>query len=116
MGNKHWLLMALLGLVTSCNNESISGIWTQPIPGQEGRTQGMMLNENGTASSVNMATLQYESWKKVGDQLILTGKSIGNHQTISFTDTLTIHRLTVDSLILDNAGFKQFYTRVKEGV
>ena len=40
---------------------------------------------------------RYEAWKKVGNRLLLSGTSIGNHQNISFTDTLTIEKLTQDS-------------------
>ena len=52
----------------------------------------MQLNADGTASSVNMYTLVLESWKREGDKLILTGKSVGNGINIAFTDTLTIDR------------------------
>ena len=57
------------------------GTWTEPIPGQEGR-QGIELKSDGTAKSVNMATLDYKTWKVEDEKLILTGTSIGNHQAI----------------------------------
>lgn len=60
-----------------------------------------------------MATLVYESWKQKGDQLILTGKSIGNGQTIEFTDTLEIIKLSADSLILDNGEIEFHYAKQK---
>ena len=43
---------------------------------------------------------QYEKWEKKNNMLILSGKSIGNHETSSFTDTLTIEKLTKNELIL----------------
>ena len=36
----------------------------------EGQVQGINIEEGGIASSVNMATLVYESWKQEGDQLV----------------------------------------------
>lgn len=33
------------------------GGWEEPVPGQPGRFQGYRLNKDGTASSINMATL-----------------------------------------------------------
>lgn len=40
---------------------------------------------------------------KQGDMLILSGKSIGNSQTIDFADTLTIINCTSDHLSLQKA-------------
>lgn len=114
MKNKHWLLLGVLILVTSCDNIDLSGSWVQPIPGNENQVQGIILNDNGSASSINMATLQYDTWKKEGDKLILAGKSIGNHQTISFIDTLTIFVLKADTLVIGSPEWKQVYSRLKE--
>ena len=89
------------------------GAWVEPVPGMEGQVQGINIEEGGIASSVNMATLVYESWKQEGDQLVLTGKSIGNGQTIEFADTMAIKNLTPDSLILDNQGMEIRYAKQK---
>ena len=62
--------------------------------------EGFQLNEDGTVASINMATLQYEAWECKDDTLLLSGKSIGNGQTIDFTDTLTISALSADSMTL----------------
>lgn len=113
MKNKIGLLSIVVVLAVSCSQAEMAGAWVQPIPGQEGKVQGMVLNEDGTASSVNMATLQYESWKKEGDKLVLSGKSIGNGQTISFTDTLAIYELGQDTLVIGSSNFKQVYSRMK---
>ena len=85
----------LMGLLAACggNSASIVGSWVEPVPGLEGQVQGIKMEEGGVASSVNMATLVYESWKQEGTKLILTGKSIGNGQTIEFVDTMDIKRL-----------------------
>lgn len=84
----------------ACSSPVIEGTWIQPVPGMPDKMQGVILKENGEANSVNMATLQYTGWKQEGKRLILSGNSIGNHQTIVFSDTLVISSLTQDSLIL----------------
>ena len=54
------------------------GIWVEPVPGMAG-VQGIALEEDGAAHSVNMATLRYETWKyeKGGVELqyMIFGKS-----------------------------------------
>ena len=87
-------------LFTACHGVGIEGSWVEPVPGMDDMYQGIKLEAGGKASSVNMATLQYESWTNEGGQLILTGKSIGNRQILSFSDTLIIEKLTQDSLVL----------------
>lgn len=100
MKNYLFILSGLL-LLPACNRQaSIEGSWVEPVPGMPDIQQGFILEAGGKASSIQMATLQYESWKQEGNQLILTGKSIGNHLTIDFADTLSIEKLTKDSLIL----------------
>lgn len=110
-----WAATLLTSLLAACggNSTSIVGAWVEPVPGMEGQVQGINIEEGGIASSVNMATLVYESWKQEGDQLVLTGKSIGNGQTIEFADTMAIKKLTPDSLILDNQGMEIRYAKQK---
>lgn len=105
-------LTAVLGMValTACNNASIEGSWV----GMSGMQQGFVLDGDGSASSINMATLKYEAWKKVGNRLLLSGTSIGNHQNISFTDTLTIEKLTQDSLTLKRGELLLRYAKTNE--
>lgn len=115
MKKKMFAATMLLGVLAACggNSMSVVGEWIEPIPGMEGQIQGIKMEEGGSASSVNMATLVYESWKQEGNQLILTGKSIGNGQTIEFTDTMAIKKLTADSLVLDNQGIEISYSKKK---
>lgn len=79
---------------------TLEGSWVEPVPGMEEQTQGFTLNEDGTAASINMATLQYQEWSASGDTLVLTGKSIGNGQTIDMADTLLIVSVSADSLVV----------------
>lgn len=99
-------------ILMSCGGNDITGSWVEPIPGREDGVQGFELKRNGEAVSINMATLQYESWRREGDMLILQGTSIGNRQSIEFTDSLSIGRLTTDSLVLtDRYGGWMSFTR-----
>lgn len=88
----------------------IAGAWVEPIPGQDG-VQGIKFENNGTASSINTATLIYNSWFMDADNLILSGVSIGNGQNIDFMDTVKIVKLTSDSLILDRRGYISRYSK-----
>ena len=62
--------------------------------------QGFTLNQNGTASSVNMATLLIKNWNLDNGTLTLQYESIGNKQTITGTDTLNVVKIDADSLVL----------------
>ena len=62
--------------------------------------QGFTLNQNGTVSSVNMATLLIKNWNLDNWTLTLQYESIGNKQTITGTDTLNVVKINADSLIL----------------
>lgn len=94
-----WGFMTVIAL-TACGGNDIEGKWVEPIPGMKDQMQGVNLEKGGKASSINMATLQYEKWEKKDNKLILSGKSIGNHATSSFTDTLIIEKLTKEELTL----------------
>lgn len=96
---------------TACSGGNIEGQWVESVPGMENQLQGIDLKEGGNASSINMATLQYKKWEKKGNTLILYGKSIGNHETISFSDTLSIEKLTNDELTLKKGNFTISYKK-----
>lgn len=98
-------------IMAACNGSEITGEWVEPIPGMEDQVQGICLNADGTASSINMATLQYETWKREGDDLILSGKSIGNGQTLMFSDTLQIKCLTDEEMSLGKGNLVITYHR-----
>lgn len=83
----------------------IQGTWTEPNPIKSDEAQGFILNQDGTARSVGMATLLYENWNLDDNELTMNYKSIGNGQTLEGTDTLTIVKINADSLVLaDKAG------------
>ncbi len=98
-------------LLTACNNPKIEGNWIEPVPGMEDMTQGFSLKHDGKAESINMATLQYEKWERKNDTLILSGKSIGNHQTLPFSDTLIITELSPEKMTLQKANLTITYRK-----
>lgn len=101
----------LILLASACNHtDKINGAWVEPVPGMPETVQGFLLEKGGNASSIQMATLKYRSWKRTDNLLILQGESIGNHQAIEFCDTLTVVRLTSDSLIVKRGETLSVYT------
>lgn len=114
--SKHGVIMATKVVVVPVQDESaaILGTWVEPVPGMEEQMQGVRLETNGMAESVNMATLLYEHWKKDGETLLLSGKSIGNGQTLAFTDTLHIVNVTTDSLVLSQGEQIIRYVRLDD--
>ena len=108
----------LITAMTACNEKkskvTIIGSWIMPIDGQPGKMQGIRLDEDGEASSINMATWVYKYWEQQGDELYLTVKSIGNGVEIEGIDTLKIEKLTTDSLVLNsNYGYTLRYAKEK---
>ncbi len=92
---------AIAAIMASCGSEpALEGAWVEPVPGRANEVQGILIETEGRASSINMATLQYKSWSQNGNLLILNGQSIGNGQTIEFSDTLEIRELTHETLVL----------------
>lgn len=49
---------------TACGGNGIEGEWVESVPGMETQMQGVNLEKGGKASSINMATLQYEKGKR----------------------------------------------------
>lgn len=109
------LLLAAIPLIVQCTTSSqtsarfsavekdpLIGSWVQPAPGSEGKVmQGFTLYPDGTAKSINMATLQYKKWKRVGkDKLVLTAESIGIHTRSTDDETYIIKHLDDKKLVL----------------
>lgn len=92
--------------------DKIADIWLQmDTKGKIGQ-DGFNLHEDGTANSINMATLLYEKWQRIGnDSLVLTGKSMGNKQTLEFSDTFKIAILNDTMLELHKNKLKLMYHR-----
>lgn len=82
----------------------IQGEWVEPNPINAQEVQGFALNPNGTANSINMATLVMKNWNLDNNTLLLQYQSIGNKQTFDGTDTLNVVKLNADSLVLSENG------------
>ena len=99
-------LTAIAILASACRNEaSLTGQWIEPVPGNPDAIQGIDLKENGEASSINMATLQYKQWSREGDRL-----------TIAFADTFEIGKLTADSLVLKKGDYVMSLARPQSSI
>lgn len=114
MTSKLKLIFGAVMFLVCCAEPKIEGRWVQPIPGMEGQSQGIGLEKDGKAESINMYTLVYESWQKSGNKLILKGKSLGNGQTIDFSEDYEIVKLTKDALVLKSGDMLQVYSRESE--
>lgn len=109
-------LTAILVIValTACNNAYIEGAWVESISEMPDIQQGFILEKNGNVSSINIANWKYKTWNKESNLLLLSGVKIENHQDKPFTDTLTIEKLTKDSLVLKKAEQFLRYSKAKE--
>lgn len=92
--------------------KSIIGSWEEPIPGQTGRYQGYRLNKDGSASSINMATLEVNRWTIKGDILTLYGDSIGNGLTIPFAMEYQVIEVTPHTLHIRQGSLEHKFERV----
>lgn len=113
--------VAVAAILLGCTSPTMSpepfvGMWIETAPDVPFNiTQGVQLNADGTANSVGMATLQYEKWHLEPDSsIILTGKSIGNGQTIDFADTMKIGLISTSQMVLlRNKTYKIHYSRLE---
>lgn len=95
------LLSACGSANTGITEKDIIGSWYEIMPENKHIAQGVKIEEGGKAESIGMATLKYDSWSLYEDnQMILNGRSIGNGQTIDFSDTLDIITLDNDTMTL----------------
>lgn len=104
-------LAAILFFLGGCSDDKLIGTWVQPIPGMEDKLQGITLNKDGSAQSVNMHTLLYTGWQREGNILTLTGQSIGNGRTITIKEEFEIQQLDDHNLKLHFGNTVLNYTR-----
>lgn len=72
---------------------------------------GFKLNEDGTAKSINSATLRYSKWELKGDLLLLDNLSIGNGSSGKGVDTLHIESLMNNELKIKGNNSEMIYRR-----
>lgn len=93
--------LALSFSLISCTSPLV-GTWIQPETSFT-QEQGFVLHKDGTAEDINVDYVQYESWEKQGDFLILNGKNVGSVKK-DFSDTLKIEKVDDDELVLSQSG------------
>jgi hypothetical protein len=80
----------------------------------EGEDWGFTLYNDGTASSINAATLIYQQWRIKNGQLCLTARSIGNH-TQSVSEECLNYKITGKDgkakLSIGEGNYKTTYNR-----
>lgn len=107
------LLTIVMCACAEQNRINLAGCWMEILLQKTFYQQGVCLNSDGTAQSIRMATLQYHDWKQSDNQLIINGESIGNGQSIPFSDTLMIVNLINDTLtVQQNGGRSISFVRV----
>ena len=91
------------------------GRWTMPDPIDPEGVMGVEILVEGAAQSINMATLVYSSWELQGeaDKILLKGESVGNGQTIDFTETGVIAKDAEGKYTLTIEGTGTVYTKAE---
>ena len=97
--------------IMEIKNELLIGSWGEPNPINEKQIQGVRINADGSAESVNMATLVYKSWWLENDSLVLVAESIGNGTSSIDTTHFEILKLTGDELELKAKDYSLKYQR-----
>ena len=107
-----FFFMIFISACHSMQNKAYVGEWIEVMPVNKQIIQGVNLKEDGTASSIGMATLQYKTWKISGNQMILEGTSIGNGQTITIKEEFEILQIDNQNLKLRFGDTSFEYTRL----
>jgi len=81
------------------------GAWVETVPGQEYELQGFILKEDGSAKSINMATLKYKNWKVDSNKITFIVESIGNHTSSTNKATYSIERMNGKVLVLKSGEY-----------
>ena len=67
-------VLASCHTATQKEEREFVGNWLEVMPVNSQFTQGVTLNADGTAASIGMATLKYESWSLADGKLVLNGR------------------------------------------
>ena len=122
------IILLAIALTTSCQNHSnkaasestsmtgvdtgkFIGSWVQPNPINEKEVQGFTLKQDGTAESINMATLKYKRWWYESDTLNLVVESIGNGVSITETVPYEVAKITDKELELKRGQHTDMYKK-----
>ncbi|HWS61100.1 MAG TPA: lipocalin family protein [Flavobacterium sp.] len=87
------------------------GSWVQPNPINDKEVQGFTIKSDGTAESINMATLLYKKWWEEDGKLILVSESIGNSSSSMDTMRYDIVKNTATELEIKMGDFVDKYKK-----
>ena len=87
------------------------GSWIQPNPISNKEVQGFTLKNDGSAESINMATLVYKKWWAENGKLNLVAESIGNGSSSTDTTQYEILKNTDQILELKNGDYTDKYKK-----
>lgn len=110
---KFYFILLSLCLCCACQNPlSVEGEWTKPVPLKKGEFHGMVFEKGGTARSINMPDLQYQTWQQKGNILTLTGKTVYGGESFVFSESYTVKTVSPAMLVLiTNNGEEITYAR-----
>jgi len=89
----------------------LTGSWVQPNPINEKEVQGFELKKDGSAESINMATLVFKKWWVENGKLTLVAESIGNGSSSIDTTIYEIIKNTDKELELKQGDYIEKYTK-----
>lgn len=99
---------ALMFVMVSCSDPMV-GSWVMPATSYTPE-QGFELKENGTAEAINMDFVEFTTWQKEGDKLILNGKNTGSVKG-DFSDEMNIVEVTKEEMKLETGGITLTYKK-----
>ena len=115
---KFSLLPAFLISLAACDNienkQDLKGEWIElGSPYVQGFELKADLFSKPKARSIGSQTLEYDSWELKGVELVLRGKSIGNHSSSDFQQRYQLLELDDDEMILRRDDLVLKYAKVK---
>ena len=93
----------------SKRNSKLTGRWVDASVASG--AAGFFLGTGGAAKSLDASWPQYTAWRRSGDTLMLWGRVLRGDEHIDFIESLHIHKLTDDELILGRSDDTFEYRR-----
>lgn len=101
-------VFALTFLMTSCSDPMV-GSWVMPATNYTPE-QGFELKKDGTAEAINMEYVEFTTWQKAGNKLILNGKNTGSVKG-DFSDEMNIVEVTKEEMKIETGGVTLTYKK-----
>nr|WP_315145225.1 lipocalin family protein [uncultured Flavobacterium sp.] len=87
------------------------GSWVRPNPINDKEVEGFTMKSDGSAESINMATLLYKKWWQEDGKLILIMESVGNGSSSIDTMRFDIVKNTATELELKMGEYVDKYKK-----